>query len=54
MKSWEWNPALFNLPEEKLYGACSLLKETHDGIKEGKVSPTAGYIVAMGRLARMF
>lgn len=54
MKSWEWNPALFNLPEENLYAACSLLKETHDGIKEGKVSPTAGYIVAMGRLARMF
>ena len=52
IKSWEWNPALFNLPEEKLYAACSLLKETHDGIKEGKVSPTAGYIVAMGRLAK--
>ncbi len=51
MKSWEWNPALFNLPEENLYAACRLLKETYDGIKEGKVSPTAGYIVAMGKLA---
>ncbi len=51
MKSWEWNPALFSLPEEDLYAACSLLKETHDGIKEGKVSPAAGYVVAMGRLA---
>lgn len=51
MKDWEWNPVLFKLPKEELYAACRLLKETNDGIKEGKVSPTAGFIVAMGKLA---
>ena len=53
MKDWEWNPALFNLPENELYAACSLLKETHDGIKLGTVSPAAGYILAMGKLGKM-
>ena len=54
MRDWEWNQALFNLPEKELYAACALLKETHDGIKGGYVSPDAGFTVAMGKLAYSF
>ena len=54
MRDWEWNQALFNLPEKELYAACTLLKETHDGIKGGYVSPDTGFTVAMGKLAKIF